>query len=146
MCDYCDCRSRPLLEDLGRQHELINAAVSRLRACMSSGDLDAVRSVAAELASALAPHSTTEEDTLYPELARAGIPDDDLRREHRSVDDAIRAAIDDPVVNEEDLRAALDELQGHIHREEYDLFPAAHQLLSDQAWERIDATTTSGGR
>lgn len=76
-------------------------------------------------------------ESFYPELALAGVPTDAMEAEHDEVHAVLRTAAQAPDVDRAALETALRRLEGHIHREEYDLFPAAHQVLDDAAWDRI---------
>ena len=135
MCDYCDCRTRPLIAELGEQHADITATIGRLRRAMQGGDpLDGI---AAELAGLLRPHSELEEATLYPELPGVDIAEEPLVADHDAVDAVIAAVAAGGATD--GLADALDALERHIRTEEFDLFPAAHQLLDDGAWDRIEA-------
>lgn len=136
MCDYCDCRFRPLIAALGEDHARISTLSARLRARAEAGDRAGAAVVAADLAAVLDPHSRLEESGLYVELEAIGFDAADLHAEHLRVDEAVAAAAagtaDLPEVID-----ALDALTRHIRMEEYDLFPAAHQLLDHQAWDRL---------
>ena len=139
MCDYCGCRSRPLIARLGHDHDMLRSLVRALRRTLD-GDPAGVAAMVApagHLAAMLEDHSALEEGGLYVELDRAGISPDQLLDEHATVDASVRAAADghgDAVA----LRKALQTLDDHITREEYDLFPGAHQLLTDEAWDRLE--------
>lgn len=137
MCDYCDCRTRPLIAQLGDEHAEITAAIDRLRLAVHQGTPLAER--AAHLVALLAPHSRLEEDVLYPELPAVDIPPEPLVAEHEAIDAAV-GAVAEGSDDVDGLVAALDALERHIRTEEFDLFPAAHQLLDDRAWDRIDAS------
>lgn len=82
MCDYCDCRTRPLLAQLGADHERIGVLAARLLRDVEAANRSSARRTVRELA---------------------------------------------------------EMLEAHIDREEYDLFPAAHQILDDPAWDRLEA-------
>lgn len=86
-------------------------------------------------------HSHKEEAALYPELTRAGVPTDALQAEHAQADAALRSSVSGTGTEWAEIMAALKRLEDHIHREEHDLFPAAHQLLDDAAWDRIHPAT-----
>lgn len=136
MCDYCDCRSRPLIAELGEDHARISTLSALLRERAEAGDRSGAARAAADLAAILDPHSRKEEAGLYRELEAIGFDADDLEAEHARVDDAVAGA----VAATADLAAvvdALDALTRHIRTEEYDLFPAAHQLLDHDAWDRL---------
>jgi hypothetical protein len=135
MCDYCDCRTRPLIAELGEQHAGITAAIARLR--LAQREDRPLGPPAAALVTLLQHHSALEEATLYPELPAVDIPDAPLVAEHDAVDRALGRVAGGH--DEDALDDVLDALERHIRTEEYDLFPAAHQLLDDQAWDRIDA-------
>lgn len=137
VCDYCDCRTRPLLAHLGADHERILTGVHGLRTATDSGDADRRMVLAGELVDVLEEHGRLEEAALYPELALAGVPTDAMEAEHEDVDAVLRRAAGAPEVDPVELATALRRLEAHIHREEYDLFPAAHQVLDDAAWDRI---------
>ena len=138
VCDYCGCRSRPLLDELGREHERIGELGADLRRRLAAGADDAaVAEGARRLATVLADHSAREERGLYVELDASGVGMAAMHAEHHHVDAAMRAAAAG-AVDREALVAALDLLARHVHDEEYDLFPTAHQLLDDAAWDRLD--------
>lgn len=138
MCDYCDCRTRPLLAQLGGDHERIMAVAGRVR---TAADAEDRMHTARGLRTMLDAHSRREEAALYPELALAGVPTDALEAEHAEVDATLRSAAAGVAIEWTQVTEALERLDSHIHREEYDLFPAAHQVLDDAAWDRIDAAT-----
>lgn len=137
VCDYCDCRTRPLLAHLGADHERILTGVHGLRAASEPRDADRRMALAAELVDVLEEHGRLEEAALYPELALAGVPTDAMEAEHEEVHAVLRTAAETSEVDPAALETALRRLEAHIHREEYDLFPAAHQVLDDAAWDRI---------
>ncbi len=136
MCDYCGCRSRPLIAQLGHDHDRLRSLVRDLRRALDR-DPAGVAAPAGRLAAMLEAHSALEEGGLYVELDRAGISPDQLLDEHATVDATVRAAADGHG-EATALRKALHTLDDHITREEYDLFPGAHQLLADDAWDRLE--------
>lgn len=138
MCDYCGCRSRPLFARLGVDHEHISGLAGDVRRALGEDDRPAAAAALSALAEALRPHSELEERKLYPELAAEGISSDHLYTEHGDVDAAISQALAGSDEAWAAIPPALDKLARHIHTEEYDLFPAAHQLLGDGAWDRIE--------
>ena len=144
MCDYCGCRARALLERLGRDHERIMAVARRLRSSFDVDDATDRMHHARELQRLLETHDRIEESGLYPELDRAGVPTAHMQAEHGAVDGALHAAADPGPVEPDRVIRALDVLEEHIRREEYDLFPAAHQLIDDAGWDRIDGSAAGG--
>jgi hypothetical protein len=137
MCDYCGCRSRPLIAEFGDEHERIADLSGELRRQIVAGtDDEAVAVGARRLVEVLAAHSAREVGGLYVELDASGIDTGAMHAEHHHIDDALADAAAGRV-DRSALVQALDLLARHVHDEEYDLFPAAHQLLDDAAWDRI---------
>lgn len=137
MCDYCGCRTRTLLATLGVDHDQVRSLSAAVRVGLAEGaHQDVVRDLRA-LARVLEPHSALEEGGLYLELAAEGVPTAALAAEHEAIDAAVVAATGGPL-DPTGVLGALDRLAEHIRTEEYDLFPAAHQLLGDDAWDRLD--------
>lgn len=143
MCDYCDCRTRPPLERLGRDHERIVGAAQRLRARFHADDM-AVRLDARALQRLLEDHDRLEEAGLYAELDRVGLGTAGLRADHEAIHAILGAAADGSAIESSSVLRALDQLEEHIHREEYDLFPAAHQVIEDAGWDRIEQALEVG--
>ncbi|HLU32373.1 MAG TPA: hemerythrin domain-containing protein [Acidimicrobiia bacterium] len=137
MCDYCDCRRIPEIRDLGAEHDRIEELGDAALAALRRGDPDAPAAIG-RLVTALDPHVNREESGVFREARRAGLGAyyvDDLEEDHRRFD----AALSDPDSLDPDaLESLLDELHRHIAIEEYDLFPAAAQTLTDEQWETID--------
>lgn len=143
MCDYCDCRSHPEIAELSADHDRLAALLTRLEQAVAAADAGDAAAVAASLHRILEPHAAREEDGVFFELTREVGPDYVARFEadheliHRLVAEASGRG---PAPA---WRAAAVELvatlRDHILREETDLFPAAHQLLSPAQWEAIRA-------
>jgi hemerythrin-like domain-containing protein len=125
-----------LIAQLGHDHDTLRSLVRALRRALDR-DPAGVAAPAGRLAAMLEHHSALEEGGLYVELDRAGISPDQLLDEHDSVDATVRAAAEGHA-DAETLRQALQTLDDHINREEYDLFPGAHQLLAEDAWDRLE--------
>ncbi len=139
MCDYCGCRSRNLLSELGHDHDRIRTVAAAAMAAVASGDVAVATEAVAKLTTMLEAHSALEEGGLYPELSAEGVDVVPMVDDHAVIDDAVAAAGRGDTGAWEALPTALDRLVHHITAEEYDLFPAAHQILSDPAWDRIEA-------
>jgi hemerythrin-like domain-containing protein len=139
MCDYCDCRRIPEISDLGAEHDRIEELGDRALSALRDAEVDA-RPALQELVEALTPHVQREENGVFREARRAGLGSyhvDDLEEDHRRFDTAL-ADLDR--LDADALENLLDELHRHIAIEEYDLFPAAAQTLTDEQWESIERT------
>ncbi len=126
MCDYCDCRSHPTIAAFGEDHARIGSLAER-----ATSDAGAL----AEIVALLERHGAEEEAGLYRELAGVGIEVAHLHDEHEEIHAALHTGEPDRIA------VALRRLHAHIRDEEYDLFPAAHQLLDDEAWARLGDRT-----
>lgn len=147
MCDYCGCRSLPVIDGLGDDHEALLAHCGAVRRAVAAGDDVAARAALAELIDRLRLHTAIEEATVFRALVAAGeFADtvDELDDDHRRA----RAAIDELVslpaaVWPSAALALVDDLRHHIAREEYDLFPAVGVALSAAQLDQIEATERS---
>ena len=85
------------------------------------------------------PHGEREERGVFAALAAAGVDPayvDRFTRDH----DALHALLTTASAGGVDAALALaDLLDGHILREESDLFPAARQLLAPADWDLVEA-------
>jgi hemerythrin-like domain-containing protein len=142
MCDHCGCRTQPSIAQLGEEHDRIESVAGHLRAAHGRGDRDAAAAIASALLALLDPHVAREEGALFPELASAGASHHVRRLEdqHEQLDLALRPiAVGASSETEwEALPRAIDELRRHIWTEEFDVFPAALQLLDPPAWQRVE--------
>jgi len=137
MCDYCACRDHPLIERLGDDHVQLRAWAVRIEAALQAGDRVSARIGMERLLGVLDPHLELEERALVPALCA----DDAFKATVTTIrTDHQRARAGRPVTGPADadwpaeVRAFTADLQAHIHLEEYDVFPAAAQLLSPGLW------------
>lgn len=140
MCDYCDCRSHPEIASLSSEHEVLLDLLARLELAAGSVDRDGARSIAEQLHHLLDHHATREEHGVFVEV-RETVDGEYVARfeaDHHRIHELVAATRGDGWVD-----AAVDlvrSLREHIAREESDLFPAAHQLLTPAQWDRIHST------
>lgn len=143
MCDYCDCRSHPAIASLSQDHEILLGLLTGLRRAVAADDAKEAGRLAAEVHGLLPHHAAKEEAGVFTQLRAVDVDphyvaafEDDHDRIHRL------SAAADPATWQADALALADVLQGHIEREEYDLFPSAHQLLAPTNWDAVDAVHT----
>ena len=143
MCDYCDCRSHPQIAALSADHHALLDLLVGLRLVLDDTSDARARPVLADVRDLLRAHSDREERGVFRQLRDAEVDrayvalfEYDHDRLHQLLHDTTNA----------DWRAATRELvtllEDHIAREESDLFPAAHQLLSPSQWDAVDADLT----
>jgi hypothetical protein len=118
MCDYCSCRSIPVIEDLGDQHARLGVLAETVRRAAAAGDTVRARAVFDELVEVLRVHTAFEEATVFAALRSEGEMDDDVD-------------------------GLLADLHVHIAREEYDLFPAMLMALSPAGWDAVERAAAS---
>ena len=139
MCDYCDCRSQPAIADLSADHDRLRSLTAELRRTVRGGDRARLPDVTSRLAVVLVPHGEREERGVFAALAAAGVDPAYVERFTRD-HDALDALLDAASHGDTDAALALaDLLDGHLLREESDLFPAARQLLSPADWDLVAA-------
>jgi hemerythrin-like domain-containing protein len=135
MCDYCGCRAEPEIAALSAEHEHMLTLTAQLRRAHEAGV--PATDVVAELARMLGPHARREERGVFAALLAEGIDTEYIQRfehEHETLEELLSGG-DAPLPTLQ----LVELLEGHILREESDLFPAAHQLLGSDAWAAIAA-------
>ena len=140
MCDYCDCRRIPEIAALGEEHEAIEDLADLVMKAVKDR-VASTETLFEGLIGLLTTHVAREESGLFIEARAAGLGSEyveDLEDDHRHFE----ALLQDPsALDAAAVEALFDELHRHIAVEEYDLFPAAAQLLSADQWARIPGDT-----
>lgn len=140
MCEYCGCRSIPLIGRFSDEHyEVVNLCGDLKRAIERGGD---VAAAAKALDAVLFPHTEAEEVGLFAEMRKDSTYEatiDSLCAEHESLDDQLTRIA---AGAHEEYEAFEYALRRHIDHEENGLFPAAAVSLDGDQWERIVADTS----
>ena len=140
MCDYCGCRTVPLVRELMEEHDAILDDASDVRVALESGDRAAVMAALVPLAGHLAPHVRREELGIFTALRRHGDFVDEveaLEGEHVDLDQRLAALDpggDDFVTAVHDL---LESLAEHIERENLGVFPVSVVSLDAEGWDLV---------
>lgn len=137
MCDYCDCRRIPEIARLGAEHEVIQELADKALAVAKSG-AGSVSEAVRDLLDVLEPHVAGEEAGVFTQARLAGLAGyyvDDLEDDHRRFEGVLAK----PRLDTTELEQFVDDLHRHIAIEEYDLFPAAAQTLTEDQWEVVDS-------
>ena len=138
MCHYCGCREMPLLRDYVAEHEqVVNFGGAAVRA-LDRGDGGHARALLDAMAQELRSHWQGEEDGLFAVMRR-----DDLYAEHIAPLVAehreLAALLESVDLSQPDdqnrVRRAVDDLHGHIAKEEDGLFPASLTALGGEEWD-----------
>jgi hemerythrin-like domain-containing protein len=142
MCEYCGCQDIPAIAELTAEHDRLRELSRELVDACEACDLDAARDLAARMLTVLWPHTSVEEDGLFPALAAEfGDYLGTLQTEHRRIHAALENLffVAPPAYWPENTIAALDLLFEHILKEQDGLFPAALATLDAHGWESVIA-------
>ena len=142
MCDYCDCRSDPEIAALAGDHAVIARLLHELGDAVTGDERETAAAVTSRLHDTLTIHAGREEAGVFRAL-RDEVGDeyvDWFVSEHDSLHHLAEAV---PTSSDwhDTAREIITMLSEHIAREESDLFPAAHQLLSPSQWNAVTAAT-----
>ena len=143
MCEYCGCQDIPAIGQLTDEHDAIVAVMSQVRSALDAGQVDAAAHWSRRISTLLVPHTTVEEEGLFPALADE-FPDHvaTLRDEHRVVEAVLAEAADgtptDPTWPHR-ITEVLYLLREHILKEQNGVFPAALTSLDPADWDVIAA-------
>jgi iron-sulfur cluster repair protein YtfE (RIC family) len=147
MCDHCGCRDLTPIAALMSEHDRLRELTGHIRRHLAAGDDAAARAHFEELLLVLGPHVAKEEGALFPVLRR----DDDLA-DHVTVLEGEHAGLYDDVDELDEAAASsvgpqpwrdgvlrlLHDLDEHMYKEDFGLFPAALASLSGAEWDAMD--------
>lgn len=141
MCEYCGCQDITAIGQLTEEHDAIVAVMSHVRLALDAGQVDAAAHWSRRISTLLGPHTTVEEEGLFPALSDE-FPDHvaTLVGEHRVVEAVLAEAADstptDPTWPHR-VTEALYLLREHILKEQNGMFPAALTSLDPVDWDVI---------
>lgn len=159
MCEYCGCQDLATIAELTSEHDLLVNLSGEARRALLAGKLDVAAERTRAMATVLAPHTSVEEEALFPAMAAEfGGHVHALLSEHRLIDGVLAESADrtpcDPAWPGR-LLHALELLREHILKEQDGLFPAALAILDPTSWDHVEAvrlrvgsgvpTTVGGG-
>jgi hemerythrin-like domain-containing protein len=139
VCDHCGCRQGSIAE-LMDQHDRIAELGAEVRLTLASDDEYAARAQLGILLTILRPHVSWEERGLFARVIAQGDFADhvaDLEAEHEGLFAAIEAAERDRRGWAPAIIEVLDELDAHMYKENFGLFPGAISVLDAEDWEAI---------
>jgi hemerythrin-like domain-containing protein len=138
MCSYCGCESRAAILELMSEHEAIALRVRQASSALAEGDSITAVSACRDVALLFHAHGAKEEAGLFVEWRAEGLNGgviDRLEDEHRRLEAGLALPAGGDAAG---LAITFADLLDHAGREDSDLFPAALQLLSNDAWARIE--------
>jgi hemerythrin-like domain-containing protein len=149
VCEYCGCQDLVTIAELTAEHDVLVNLSGQARRALLAGDLDAAAELTRAMATVLAPHTSVEEEALFPAMA-AEFSDHvhGLLSEHRLIEgvlgESAQRTPDDPGWPGR-LENALEVLREHIIKEQDGLFPAALVALDPAHWDQVEAVRARVG-
>ena len=143
MCDHCGCRDLTPIAALMGEHDRLRELTGRIRSDLAIGDDAAARAGFEQVLLVLGPHVAKEEGALFPMLRREGSLADHvgvLEGEHAGLYDAVDD-LDDVTAGgrwRDGVLAVLHDLDVHMYKEDFGLFPAALATLDGADWDAMD--------
>jgi Hemerythrin HHE cation binding domain. len=143
MCEYCGCQDLATIAELTAEHDVLVNLSGEARRALLAGYLDTAAERTRAMAAVLAPHTSVEEEALFPAMtAEFGEHVGGLLSEHRLIEGVLAESAertpDDPAWPGR-LEQALEVLRGHILKEQDGLFPAALATLDPTEWDQLEA-------
>ena len=140
MCDHCGCRQGSI-QELMDQHDAIAAIGEDIRRCIKDGDEWGAHTRLDDLLTILRPHLAWEERGLFERMTSQGDFAEhitSLEAEHAS----LFAQLDTMAEPETEWAPAvltmLAELDEHMYRENFGVFPGAISVLDADDWDAIE--------
>lgn len=140
VCSYCGCESEKVIAVLMDDHERIGLLCREAQSAVDDGDRDRGVSLCREIARLFDVHAGKEQEGLFRELRAERLADDVVDRlegDHRALVVALALLAAGDLTDMDEVLAALID---HAEREDSDLFPAALQLVPNEAWSRISSS------
>jgi hemerythrin-like domain-containing protein len=149
VCDYCGCQDLVTISVLTAEHDVLVNLSGQARRALQAGDLDTAAERTRSMATVLAPHTSVEEEALFPAMAAEfGEHVHGLLGEHRLIEGVLGESADgtpdDPTWPGR-LKHVLEVLREHILKEQDGLFPAALATLDPAQWDQVEAVRARVG-
>jgi iron-sulfur cluster repair protein YtfE (RIC family) len=145
MCDHCGCRDLTPVARLMDEHDRLRELSDHIRRHLAAGEKAAARVHLDDLLVVLGPHVAREEGALFPVLRQVDELTEHvtvLGREHAGLYDAVDDLDDIPATAAQrwadGVLQVLHELDEHMYKEDFGLFPAAIATLDGADWDAID--------
>jgi iron-sulfur cluster repair protein YtfE (RIC family) len=143
MCDHCGCRDLTPIAALMGEHDRLRELTGLIRSDLAAGNDLAARTLFEEVLVVLGPHVAKEEGSLFPMLRREGSLTEHVRMledEHAGLFNAVDDLDDITSADRwrDGVLAVLHELDEHMYKEDFGLFPAALATLDGADWDAMD--------
>jgi hypothetical protein len=130
----------PLIEELAAEHERLTDLAAQVRRAVRDDDAGRARDRFGELVVLLMVHTAAEEAGVYAALRAVGELGDQvdaLLADHASARQST-GGLGGSRWEEELVLGVIAELETHIAREEYDLFPATLLAIPPAGWDAAE--------
>jgi iron-sulfur cluster repair protein YtfE (RIC family) len=143
VCDHCGCRGVGAIGELMDEHTALVDQAYGVRQALASDDAATALSRLADVLPRLQRHVRREEEGIFRALRVSGEFLDEieaLEGEHGDLEKAI--AVLDPEAPDlsVSITRLLDDLEAHIAREDYGIFPVSVVTLGAAEWTIVDDT------
>jgi hemerythrin-like domain-containing protein len=143
VCDHCGCRGVEAIGELMDEHTALVDQAYGVRQALTRGDPAAAMSRLADVVPRLQRHVRREEEGIFRALRDSGEFLDEidaLEGEHGSLETAIDALDAGAPEVSAAITRLLDDLEAHIAREDYGIFPVSVVTLGAAEWTIVDET------
>lgn len=141
MCDHCGCRGVGAIRELMDEHTSLVDDGDHIRRALRNGDAGLATEPLTDLLAHLERHVRREETGIFEALRASGEFLDEvgeLEGEHRDLAARIASLDIDSADFGPQVNRFLDELEVHVAREDYGIFPAAVVTLGAPGWQVVD--------
>jgi len=141
VCEYCGCKSVPLIRELMDEHTALLDQAVHIRHALSKERWDLAAQLLQVFTHGLDTHVTREERGVFAAMRDSGDFVDEviaLEAEHDALDAAVvRLDPDTPAGLAARFDALVAELTEHIEREDLGIFPVAVVTLGGSGWKTV---------
>lgn len=145
MCGHCGCQGVDAIGELREEHAALVDAAHDVRRALGAGDRPAASDRLTRLVADLVRHVAREERGIFAALREQSDfaeEIDALESEHLTLAAAVSALDPDSLDFEARVLGLLEELDGHIEREDLGIFPVSVVTLGATGWATVDRAHT----
>jgi hemerythrin-like domain-containing protein len=141
MCGHCGCQGVDAIGELRDEHSSLAEQAYGVRRALALGDRPEVASRLAAMVADLTRHVAREERGIFTALREQGdfaAEVEALEGEHLALDGAIAGLDPSGIDFEARVLGLLEELDGHIEREDLGIFPVSVVTLGAEGWATVE--------
>jgi hemerythrin-like domain-containing protein len=141
VCGHCGCQGVDAVGELRDEHTSLADQAHGVRRALAADDRPEVASRLAALVADLTRHVAREERGIFAALREQGdfaAEVEALEGEHLALDGAIAGLDPSGIAFEARVLGLLEELDGHIEREDLGIFPVSVVTLGAEGWATVE--------